>query len=137
VDAVSFSPLAIVCRLTAETILSVAYGIQIQKENDPYIKISEDANQGAIIAAVPGRFLVDTIPVLKYVPAWIPGASFQRKAREWYRMTRMMVEVPYADAKGRIVSIADLFLLTHAYNHLWLGIRESYCFDSTAKPTGN
>ncbi|KAJ2922480.1 hypothetical protein H1R20_g14608, partial [Candolleomyces eurysporus] len=91
-------------QLTAETILSVAYGIQIQQENDPYIKISEDANQGAIIAAVPGRFLVDTIPILKYVPAWFPGASFQRKAREWYKMTRKMVEVPYADAKGRIES---------------------------------
>ncbi|KAJ2926328.1 hypothetical protein H1R20_g10780, partial [Candolleomyces eurysporus] len=91
-------------QLTAEIILSVAYGIEIQQENDPYIKISEDANQGAIIAGVPGAFLVDTIPILKYVPAWFPGASFKRKAREWYKMTRAMVEVPYADAKKRIES---------------------------------
>ncbi|RXW22004.1 hypothetical protein EST38_g3849 [Candolleomyces aberdarensis] len=91
-------------QLTAETILSVAYGMQIQQENDPYVKLSEDANRGAIIAAVPGRFLVEFIPILKYVPAWFPGASFKQKAQEWYKMTRAMVEVPYADAKRRLES---------------------------------
>ncbi|RXW22001.1 hypothetical protein EST38_g3848 [Candolleomyces aberdarensis] len=91
-------------QLTAETILSVAYGIQVQEENDPYVELAEAANQGAIIATVPGRFLVEAIPILKYVPAWFPGASFKRKAREWYKLTRMMVEVPYADAKKRIES---------------------------------
>ncbi|KAJ2930298.1 hypothetical protein H1R20_g6807, partial [Candolleomyces eurysporus] len=33
-------------QLAAETIMSVAYGIQIQQENDPYVKLAEDANQG-------------------------------------------------------------------------------------------
>ncbi|KAJ2930258.1 hypothetical protein H1R20_g6806, partial [Candolleomyces eurysporus] len=91
-------------QLTAETILSVAYGIQIQQQNDPYVQLAEAANEGAIMAAVPGKFLVEAIPILKYVPAWFPGASFKRKAREWYKLTRMMVEVPYADAKKRIES---------------------------------
>ncbi|RXW25050.1 hypothetical protein EST38_g777 [Candolleomyces aberdarensis] len=91
-------------QFAAETILSVAYGIQIQQENDPYVELAEGANHGAIIAVVPGAFLVDAIPVLKYVPAWFPGASFKRKAREWYNMTMAMVEVPYADAKRRIES---------------------------------
>ena len=29
---------------------------------------------------IPGSFLVDIIPILKYVPEWFPGAKFQRKA---------------------------------------------------------
>ncbi|KAJ2930257.1 hypothetical protein H1R20_g6805, partial [Candolleomyces eurysporus] len=33
-------------QLAAESIMSVAYGIQIQQENDPYVKLAEDANQG-------------------------------------------------------------------------------------------
>ncbi|RXW22027.1 hypothetical protein EST38_g3853 [Candolleomyces aberdarensis] len=85
-------------QLTAETILSVAYGIEIQQENDPYIKLSEAANQGAIIAGVPGAFLVDTIPILKYVPAWFPGASFKQKAREWHKMTRAMTNLQKIEA---------------------------------------
>ncbi|KAJ2919994.1 hypothetical protein MD484_g422, partial [Candolleomyces efflorescens] len=91
-------------QLAGETIMSVAYGIEIQQENDPYIQLAEDANHGVIVAAIPGRFLVDSIPVLKHVPAWFPGASFMQKAREWYKLTRMMVEVPYADAKKRLES---------------------------------
>ncbi|KAJ2922481.1 hypothetical protein H1R20_g14609, partial [Candolleomyces eurysporus] len=91
-------------QLAAETILSIAYGIQIQPENDPYVKYADDASRPAAEAAVPGRFLVDAIPILKYVPAWFPGASFKRKAREWYKLTRKMVEIPYADAKKRIES---------------------------------
>ncbi|KAJ2922489.1 hypothetical protein H1R20_g14607, partial [Candolleomyces eurysporus] len=91
-------------QLAGETILSVAYGIEIQQKNDPYIQLAEGANHGAIMAAIPGKFLVDAIPILKYVPAWFPGASFKRKAREWYKLTRMMLEVPYADAKRRIES---------------------------------
>lgn len=83
--------------------MSIAYGIQIKPENDPYVKLAEDASRPAAEAAVPGRFLVDAIPLLKYVPAWLPGASFKRKAREWYKLTRNMVEIPYADAKKRIV----------------------------------
>jgi hypothetical protein len=67
------------------TILSIAYGIRIQQENDPYIKTAEDAVHSIAAAAVPGAFLVDSIPLLRYVPAWLPGASFQRKAREWHK----------------------------------------------------
>ena len=29
---------------------------------------------------IPGAFLVDIIPILKYVPEWFPGANFQKKA---------------------------------------------------------
>jgi hypothetical protein len=61
---------------------------------------------------------------LKYVPAWFPGASFKRKAREWYKLTRKMVEIPYADAKRRIVRMIPLPLsrvISDLYNHcLWL-----------------
>ncbi|RXW22022.1 hypothetical protein EST38_g3854 [Candolleomyces aberdarensis] len=103
-------------QLAAESIMSVAYGIQIQQENDPYVKLAEDTNQGMIIAAVPGRFLVNIFPIMKYIPAWFPGASFKRKAREWYKMTRAMVEVPYADAKRRIVGIIYFSLLTSGTN---------------------
>ena len=31
-------------------------------------------------AQTPAAFLVDQIPILKYVPAWVPGAKFKRVA---------------------------------------------------------
>ncbi|KAJ3519719.1 hypothetical protein NMY22_g13072 [Coprinellus aureogranulatus] len=85
--------------MAGETVLSIAYGIEIQKDNDPYIEAAVEAVQPVIIAAIPGAFLVDAIPLLKYVPEWFPGASFRRKAREWRVLARRVVELPYAEAK--------------------------------------
>ena len=38
----------------------------------------------------PGAFLVDIIPILKYVPEWFPGANFQRKAAMMRKHTAIM-----------------------------------------------
>jgi len=48
---------------------------------------------------MPGTFLVDQIPLLKYVPAWFPGAGFQRKAEECKRLTKDMMDKPYMASK--------------------------------------
>ncbi|RXW13378.1 hypothetical protein EST38_g12477 [Candolleomyces aberdarensis] len=90
--------------MAGETILSIIYGIHIKDTNDPYLKTSEAGLHAITAAGVPGAFLVDAIPLLKCVPAWFPGASFQRKAREWSKAIRDMVEVPYAETKKNIES---------------------------------
>ena len=58
----------------------MTYSINIQPYNDPYIKIAEDALRVGSALLIPGAFLVDIIPILKYVPEWFPGAKFQSKA---------------------------------------------------------
>ena len=58
----------------------MTYGINVRPYNDPYIKIAEEAVGSIAELLIPGTFLVDIIPILKYVPEWFPGAKFQRKA---------------------------------------------------------
>ena len=58
----------------------MTYSINILPYDDPYIKIAEEAVAAFAELVIPGAFLVDIIPVLKYVPEWFPGARFQRKA---------------------------------------------------------
>ena len=58
----------------------MTYSINILPYNDPYIKIAEEAVASTGELMIPGAFLVDIIPILKYVPEWFPGAKFQRKA---------------------------------------------------------
>ena len=60
--------------------MKIGYGIAVKESDDPYISIAEVALNGAVEAGVPGAFLVDLVPILKYVPSWFPGAGFQRKA---------------------------------------------------------
>ncbi|EIM83841.1 cytochrome P450 [Stereum hirsutum FP-91666 SS1] len=64
-------------------ILLLAYGIEVHSSNDPLIVTAERAMEGIIVATLPGRFLVDFIPLLRYVPPWFPFANFKRLAVAW------------------------------------------------------
>ncbi|KAF8877182.1 cytochrome P450 [Infundibulicybe gibba] len=68
--------------MAGAVIMSIAYGIEVLPHNDPYIVASERGVRPVINAAVPGAYLVDLIPLLKYVPEWMPFANFRRKARD-------------------------------------------------------
>jgi len=92
-------------KYAGETIMSIAYGLSVQPENDPYIQTAEKAIPQFARAAVPGTFLVDSLPWLKYLPEWVPGAGFQRLAREWRGLARDMVVVQYDAALKIIVSL--------------------------------
>ncbi|KAF9457684.1 cytochrome P450 [Collybia nuda] len=88
--------------LMGETIMSIAYGINILPKDDPYVSIAETVVGSLAQAAVPGAFLVDAIPVLKYVPDWMPFAGFKRKAKEWRKIALMAADMPFEAAKRKI-----------------------------------
>ena len=54
-------------------------------------------------AGIPGAFLVDLIPILKYVPAWFPGAGFKRKASHWSKVNADVVEKPFQFVAEQVV----------------------------------
>ncbi|KAF8066895.1 cytochrome P450 [Lyophyllum atratum] len=80
---------------SASVIMNVTYGINIAPKGDRYITIAEKALGGMAEAANPGAFLVDLIPFLKHIPEWVPGAGFQRKAREWKEAVYEMRDAPF------------------------------------------
>ncbi|KIK66620.1 hypothetical protein GYMLUDRAFT_908855 [Collybiopsis luxurians FD-317 M1] len=90
-------------KLAGSTILSVAYGFDVEAVKDSgYIGIAERANTGFIEACVPWNFLVDYFTWLKYVPAWMPGASFQRKAQAWRQDMEQLLRRPFSAVKRQI-----------------------------------
>ncbi|KAF8994918.1 cytochrome P450 [Cyathus striatus] len=82
--------------------LSLAFGIPIKPLDDPYINLAHKAIAGINESAVPGAFLVDFFPLLKYVPEWVPGAGFQKKAREWRNLQEEFHNKPYYDTLNNI-----------------------------------
>ncbi|KZV60973.1 cytochrome P450 [Peniophora sp. CONT] len=78
-----------VCHATTE------YGHTVKDDQDPFVRLVKDASATTSEAAVPGAFMVDLFPTLKYVPEWVPGASFKRKAREWRKLAQNMINAPY------------------------------------------
>ncbi|KAJ7584571.1 cytochrome P450 [Mycena floridula] len=89
-------------QMSGEIIMSIAYGIQVLPSNDPYLQQSERALRPMSKAAFPGRYFVDFLPLLRYVPEGFPGADFKRQARLWKQETVAMIEEPFAVAKRQL-----------------------------------
>ncbi|KAJ7893769.1 cytochrome P450 [Mycena leptocephala] len=89
--------------MAGRLIISVTYGIDVLPSEDPYIALVGAAVNALIAAALPGKFLVDGFPILKYVPEWVPGAAFKRNARKWKELIRTAVNAPFTEAKRKIV----------------------------------
>ncbi|KAJ7486676.1 cytochrome P450 [Mycena latifolia] len=84
-------------------ILSTAYGIDVQPEDDPHVDISEKALHAMACAGNRGSYLVDSLPFLKYLPDFFPGAGFKKQAREWYKVVTAMPEIPYNFVKRSLM----------------------------------
>ncbi|KAI0753319.1 CyP450 monooxygenase [Daedaleopsis nitida] len=83
-------------RLTfAATILRISYGVNVEDEDDVYVKANEDALAVFNEALVPGRFLVETLPWLSRVPSWLPGAGFKRLSAGWQKLVVLMRDMPF------------------------------------------
>jgi len=102
--------------MAGETIISIAYGLPIQSKDDIYIETAEQGVRPLTVAAIPGAYLVDMLPWLKYIPEWVPGAGFQRRAREWGVLAMRMADLPFADAKRHIVSY-NVHLILDSYTY--------------------
>ena len=81
----------------------MTYGINVRPYNDPYIIIAEEALKSISELLIAGAFLVDIIPVLKYVPSWFPGAKFQRKAAMMRTHSENIRNAPFAETKTLMV----------------------------------
>ena len=91
--------------------MSMAYGIQIKEKNDPFINLAEAAVKALSEATVPGAFLVDLIPTLKYVPEFVPGAGFKKQARIWRKLQEDFRERPYLASIEAMVFYESIFHL--------------------------
>ncbi|OSX59347.1 hypothetical protein POSPLADRAFT_1150256 [Postia placenta MAD-698-R-SB12] len=83
-------------KTTGAVILKMAYGYEVQEGDDPLVDLVDRAVEEFSISTRPGAFLVDTLPVLRHVPAWMPGAGWKKKAQVWADDLEMTCNVPYA-----------------------------------------
>ncbi|KAJ4485412.1 cytochrome P450 [Lentinula aciculospora] len=80
-------------------IIGVAYGVPVQPKDDPNIIAASKMYSVLNAAILPGAFLVDVFPILKYVPSWFPGASFKQKAKAWYGIRNATITPPFMQVK--------------------------------------
>ncbi|TFK38918.1 cytochrome P450 [Crucibulum laeve] len=84
-------------RLTAgRIVLSVTYGIPVDKADHEYITHAEDTMIMIAKATVPGAYLCDLLPFMKHLPFWVP---FQREAAHGKWMIERLVTMPFEHVK--------------------------------------
>ncbi|KAK1220842.1 hypothetical protein PQX77_016362 [Marasmius sp. AFHP31] len=76
-------------------ILKIVYGYELRETNDPYLRLVLDATEGFVAASNHGSFWVDYFPLLKFVPAALPGASFKKKALRWRQFNKALKDEPW------------------------------------------
>ncbi|KAH6899210.1 cytochrome P450 [Coprinopsis sp. MPI-PUGE-AT-0042] len=88
--------------LFGQIILHMAYGIRDEKYIKDFTILAEKQIQGIASALVPGRFLVNTLPFLRFVPSWFPGAGWKKMFQELAEVNKQISIKPFQDAKRRI-----------------------------------
>jgi hypothetical protein len=105
--------------------LSVVYGLEATRDDDPALLKAEGATDllANEITAGGGLWAVDILPcrpclvtaastyasadrtytLVKYLPAWFPGAGFLRKADAWKETIVDSVDFPFSLLKARMV----------------------------------
>ncbi|KAF8953240.1 cytochrome P450 [Flammula alnicola] len=91
-----------IARWSKRTILQVTYGYCPQSDDDRYIELSNLCVEAIIRAGQPGAYLVDVIPLLRWIPSWFPGASFQKEGEKWRKLVKEVLESPMAYALNDI-----------------------------------
>ncbi|EFI27854.1 O-methylsterigmatocystin oxidoreductase [Coprinopsis cinerea okayama7 len=76
-------------------IIEVTYGVETESPTEEFVKYTNEVSVGFGSAALPGSFLVDNIPLLKYVPSWFPGAGFKRFAAYHGEVAQRAKHRPY------------------------------------------
>lgn len=84
--------------------LKLAYGYQVQENSDHMVHLVDQAMETLALATTPGVWLVDLLPILRYVPKWFPGATFQKKGAEWRKILTDTAHIPYEMVKANMVS---------------------------------
>ncbi|KAJ7209578.1 cytochrome P450 [Mycena pura] len=74
----------------------------VAEQGDDYVRLADQAMAGVSLSANFGTFLVDYIPLLKYVPAWFPGAKFKRDGLRWRKLGLEMWNRPFDMVKNRL-----------------------------------
>ena len=91
--------------------MRVSYGIEVDEESIDYLEMAETVLAIFSDVFLPGKYLVETFPSLRFLPSWMPGAGFKRDGKAWTKAVYRLVEIPWKQTKEAMVRLLP-FLFT-------------------------
>ncbi|KXN92569.1 O-methylsterigmatocystin oxidoreductase [Leucoagaricus sp. SymC.cos] len=83
-------------------ILHISHGYEVKESDDPLVELADTALGQFSLSMAPGGFVVNLVPLLRYIPEWFPGAKFKKVAREWEATLEGFVEKPHRFVKDQM-----------------------------------
>ncbi|KAJ2932180.1 hypothetical protein H1R20_g4896, partial [Candolleomyces eurysporus] len=86
--------------LFGAALMRTAYGFDDSRKNEALVDNGVTLVSRFSDAVIPGKFLVSSIPALRYIPSWFPGAGFQKTFKELAQLSFKTLYPPFEEAKS-------------------------------------
>ena len=53
---------------------------------------------------VPGKYFVEVLPILRFIPWWVPGAQFKKDGKAWKPRVQKLTDTPWDACIAALVS---------------------------------
>ncbi|KAJ4985571.1 hypothetical protein SVAN01_08948 [Stagonosporopsis vannaccii] len=84
----------------AELILKTTYGYTTEAHGaDPLVDLVDEVMEQFSQACIPGKWAVDLLPALRYLPEWLPGTEWKQTAKSWNRTMTNVINIPFEYAR--------------------------------------
>ncbi|KAI6155468.1 cytochrome P450 [Pisolithus tinctorius] len=103
--------------LSAAIIMAITYGYDVAPEDDPFVDNIAGLVELFVSAMTTERAtLLSAIPLLTYIPSWLPGGGYKKQAAECRVLARVVLEDPVKYVRDRTAAgtattsiVGDLF----------------------------
>ncbi|KAJ6477572.1 putative monooxygenase [Mycena sanguinolenta] len=85
-------------------IFRIVYGYFVKDENDPFLTAGLKKMEIFNKSTTPGVWAVDFLPILRYIPSWLPGSGFLQIAKQWRKNSRDAAWGPYLWCKNNLAT---------------------------------
>ncbi|CCO32808.1 O-methylsterigmatocystin oxidoreductase OS=Aspergillus parasiticus GN=ordA PE=3 SV=1 [Rhizoctonia solani AG-1 IB] len=86
----------------ASATFRLAYGYRHISVQDPFLLDAVESTDHVFGATMMNNFWVNILPVLSYVPEWLPGTRWKRTTQKWREQKNHAVGAPYEWTKQQI-----------------------------------
>ncbi|KAF8073651.1 cytochrome P450 [Lyophyllum atratum] len=89
-------------RFSAAIISEIVSGHQVTSDDDPFLKLAEEAGDALVHGGSTGGNLLDFFPFLQYLPPWFPGTYYANFARATFPTVRAMYDFPLREVREQM-----------------------------------
>ena len=79
------------------------YGYDVKRVDDPCVAAADEVVHTMAPLFLPGGTFLNTFPVLRHVPTWVPGTVAMRKIKHGKALTEKMINIPMNKLKKDMV----------------------------------